>query len=108
MDLHAETSLSNDLKSANVGAIASISGEASMVRLELCMEGKVIAKAISKVGFFVQLTESKLTDQVNSGIASVNFQIDNPELWWPFTYGTQPLYTLCASISHNGLILDNS
>lgn len=49
MDLHAKAALSDDLKSAKVEAIASVSGEASTVRLELFMEGKMIATATSKV-----------------------------------------------------------
>ncbi|MDR2933643.1 MAG: hypothetical protein LBV27_11130, partial [Oscillospiraceae bacterium] len=38
--------------------------------------------------------------------AVFKLSVHNPELWWPRNYGRQPLYTLKASISKNGLPLD--
>jgi len=31
---------------------------------------------------------------ISEGVATLNFNIQNPQLWWPNGYGAQPLYTL--------------
>lgn len=35
------------------------------------------------------------------------FIVENPQLWWPNTYGEQPLYRLEVRLEHNGAILDS-
>lgn len=34
--------------------------------------------------------------------------LDNPELWWPNTYGRQPLYTVAAKASADGVVQDRA
>ena len=34
------------------------------------------------------------------------FEVQNPELWWPNGMGDQPLYTLTAKITENGTVVD--
>jgi hypothetical protein len=34
--------------------------------------------------------------------------LDNPELWWPNTYGAQPLYTAAVTVSANGAAQDRT
>ena len=50
---------------------------------------------------FVTLTAPNGTVQqaqasVAAGVADVRLAVKNPQLWWPNTYGAQPLYTLAA------------
>lgn len=40
-------------------------------------------------------------------IAEVKFEIADPELWWPYGYGSQPLYEVSVSLSHNEKELHN-
>lgn len=39
--------------------------------------------------------------------ASVVFQIENPQLWWPNGYGEQPLYEVRVQLLAEGLIVDS-
>ena len=34
--------------------------------------------------------------------------IANPQVWWPYQLGAQPLYTLATSVSQNGTVLDST
>jgi exo-1,4-beta-D-glucosaminidase len=34
--------------------------------------------------------------------------IANPQIWWPYQLGAQPLYTLAASVSQNGAVLNST
>lgn len=38
----------------------------------------------------------------------VKIQIDNPKLWWPNNFGSQPLYNVEVSLKKDGEILDSS
>lgn len=37
---------------------------------------------------------------------TIRLDIENPELWWPFTYGSQPLYKLKLELLGNNVIVD--
>jgi beta-mannosidase len=38
---------------------------------------------------------------------SFRITVNNPELWWPFTYGSQPLYKLKLSLLKENIIVDS-
>lgn len=45
--------------------------------------------------------------RVTGGSGRVELEIENPELWWPHTYGEQPLYDLEVSLRDgDGTVLD--
>ncbi len=46
--------------------------------------------------------------RVDNGQASVKFHIGKPKLWYPRGYGEQPLYTVTATIVHDGTELHSS
>lgn len=37
-----------------------------------------------------------------------NVTVDNPKLWWPRNYGSQPLYRLCVKVSMDGTVCAES
>ena len=45
---------------------------------------------------------------VKKSFATATFRSQNPKLWYPHTYGKQPLYVLSATLSRNGALLDTS
>lgn len=51
------------------------------------------------------LAEEKVV--VEAGVASGVFEVTSPELWWPNGYGSQPLYTLEATLQIDDLELDH-
>ena len=40
--------------------------------------------------------------------SGVETEIENPQLWWPNGYGTQPLYTVVTECLSNGKVVDSS
>jgi exo-1,4-beta-D-glucosaminidase len=34
--------------------------------------------------------------------------IENPQIWWPYQLGGQPLYTMATQVSQNGAVLDST
>ena len=45
---------------------------------------------------------------VENGFATATFKSQNPKLWYPHTYGKQPLYDLKATLSRNKALLDTA
>lgn len=43
--------------------------------------------------------------QVSEGMATVQFRVKNPKLWYPHGYGPQPLYKVTATLSADGVNL---
>lgn len=37
----------------------------------------------------------------------LEFEVTNPQLWWPNGYGEQPLYQIVLSVIHAGLVVDS-
>ncbi|KAH6719261.1 glycoside hydrolase family 2 protein [Leptodontidium sp. MPI-SDFR-AT-0119] len=50
---------------------------------------------LSPTGTQILTQETSLSP---TGTFTASLQISNPELWYPFTYGSQPLYTVTASL----------
>ncbi|KAL0930557.1 glycosyl hydrolase family 2 [Colletotrichum truncatum] len=79
------------------------------------VSGQVIAKAQGLAGAKLAVTFS-LGDTIvqgkqltvnDDGTAQAGFQLENPELWYPFSYGSQTLYTVKTSLLHeDGSVLD--
>ena len=79
--------VSADLKSATVKITGSVEGGEAGKEVELEVKapnGDSVTKET------VKTTEN--------GTFSSELKIKNPDLWYPFTYGAQPLYTVSASL----------
>lgn len=83
-DLHFDTIVEEDLKSATVHAHARIEG----------------ARGISKVLFDVSLDGKTVASETINGEGDIlaTFHISSPALWYPVRYGEQPLYTVTATL----------
>ena len=91
LDLYFTTKVDESLKSAEVVAKADVEGEALDVRFEISLDGNVV---------------SSETVKSVEGLATATFRTQNPELWYPATYGKQPLYTLTATLLSGKIELD--
>lgn len=67
---------------------ATVEGDSSPGPLEVSVEGP---------GLSGLLTKSSNTPQ--DGKVKTTFEIDNPQLWWPYGHGGQPLYKATAKLS---------
>lgn len=90
-DLYFTTNVDKSLRVAELVAKADVEGDAESVRFEISIDGKAS-------GFDVV----KLT----KGFATATFRVQDPQLWYPHSYGTQPLYTLCATLLSGDQTLD--
>ncbi|KJK80036.1 putative beta-mannosidase [Metarhizium anisopliae BRIP 53293] len=92
-DLHAEIDVESSLKSARVVAHAIVEGTASHVRFNISLGNKSV---------------SSETVRIKDGEAVATFKVQNPELWYPIRYGSQPLYTIKATLLDESAELDSS
>ena len=92
-DLYFTTDVHKSLKTAEVVAKADVEGEASEITFEISLNGTIV---------------SSETVKVVDGYATATFRTQNPELWYPATYGKQPLYLLTATLHANGSKLDGT
>jgi beta-mannosidase len=79
--------VSDDLKTAVVKITGSVEGAEAGSEVEL--------QVLSPTG------ESVLKEAVKTaedGTFKAELKIENPDLWYPFAYGAQPLYTVSASL----------
>ncbi|KAI5927234.1 beta-mannosidase [Camillea tinctor] len=88
-DLWCDVDIEKSLKTANVTVHATIEGEASKVRLDISLDGKLVAS------------------QHIDAHSSATFRISDPKLWYPIRYGNQPLYTVKATIEQDGKDIDS-
>ena len=94
-DLWTESEVASDLKSAEGTLFARIDGkDGQKVTFNMSLEGKTL------------LSESANVD--SKGIASTKFKVDNPALWYPHGYGSQPLYQVSATLQHRDIELDQT
>jgi beta-mannosidase len=82
-DLSFSTTVSENLESADILVSADIQGTAEAIRFEITLEGLPVVEK---------------TVMCDENGAKTVFQIQNPQLWWPFTHGNQPLYTLKVTL----------
>ena len=90
-DLYFTTTVDKTLKSAEVIAKADIEGNATEVKFEISLNGEVVS------------TE---TVSIEGSFATATFRAPNPKLWYPASYGKQPLYTLTATLRSENNDLD--
>ena len=93
VDLYFTCDIDKSLKSAEVVAKVDVEGEASEVRVEISTEGKSVGSA---------------TVKVQDGFATTTFRVQDPDLWYPATYGGQPLYTLTATLTSENQVHDKA
>ncbi|RPD44508.1 glycoside hydrolase family 2 protein [Hymenobacter sediminis] len=55
-----------------------------------------------------QRLEQKVTLQPNRHTLTAELRLNNPQLWYPAGYGSQPLYTMRARLLQNGQPLDEA
>lgn len=79
--------VSKDLRHAVVKVTGIVEGEGK----------KVEVSVIAPDGKTVVVKEELDVDE--DGAFEADLTVEKPELWWPFTYGAQPLYTVKASLS---------
>ena len=92
-DLYFTTHIEKPLKSAEVVAKADIEGEGEEVKFEISIDGKTVG------------TE---TIKIENGFATATFKTNSPKLWYPHTYGQQPLYVLKAELLRSKCLLDTA
>ncbi|KAI1109745.1 beta-mannosidase [Nemania sp. NC0429] len=88
-DLWCDIDVDKSLKGATVVVHAPVEGKASKLRLD------------------ISLGESPVASQEIDGDSSATFRISDPELWYPVRYGKQPLYTVKATVVHDGKDVDS-
>ncbi|EAA35570.1 glycoside hydrolase family 2 protein [Neurospora crassa] len=82
-DLNIQSTVPEDLKSADIEVTAEVEGKADKVRFDISLDGTQVASE---------------TVQVSSGKATGSFTLENPSLWYPIRYGKQPLYQVKATL----------
>jgi len=92
-DLYLATEVDKSLKSAEVVTKADVEGEGSEVRFEISVNGTAVGSE---------------TVRVQEGYATATFRTQDPELWYPATYGKQPLYLLTASLISGDKVYDKA
>lgn len=94
-DLYFTTEVGKSLKSAEVVAKAEVEGggDGDEVIFEISLEGKMMGA--ERV-------------MVEKSFATASFKSQNPRLWYPHTYGEQPLYVLSATLSRKKEVLDTA
>ncbi len=80
-DLSFSTAVSENLDLAEVLVSGVIEGTAEAIKFEIALDGQIL---------------DKRTVLCENGVAKTGFTVQTPQLWWPFTHGKQPLYTLRA------------
>ena len=92
-DLYFTTDVDKSLRSAEVVVMADIEGEGEEVTFEIFLDGKMIGTETVKVA---------------NGFATATFKNNSPKLWYPHTYGKQPLYILKAELTRSNISLDTA
>ncbi|KAK8066037.1 family 2 glycosyl hydrolase [Apiospora hydei] len=87
-DLWLDIDVDESLKTATVTAHTSIEGKAGKIRFDVELDGRTVA-----------------AQEVDGTDAT--FRISDPELWYPARYGKQPLYTVKATLIHDGQNIDS-
>jgi beta-mannosidase len=86
-DLHLAQDVANDLKSADLTIAGSVENPGSIQ--------EVSVELIDPSGTPVLSTSASISPK---GDFSIQHKLENPELWYTFQYGAQPMYRVTASI----------
>ncbi|KAK7743304.1 Beta-mannosidase B [Diatrype stigma] len=87
-DIWADIDVHKTLEHATVTIHAPTEGTASKVRYDISLNDDSIATRVVEAG------------------SSTKLVISNPELWYPTRYGKQSLYTIKATLEHDGKEVD--
>jgi len=93
-DLRVDYKLDESLKSVQGTISATVEGAS--------------AKTVSFVVYDGDGSVFKESVNVCNGIATVEFHVNNPKLWYPYGYGEQPLYKITATVSADDVNLDQA
>ncbi|KAJ0376775.1 hypothetical protein COL26b_005047 [Colletotrichum chrysophilum] len=88
-DVWVKSEVSPDLGSVSGRIIASTqgsSGGATKLSVTFALDDKVV------------LQKDLVPD--DTGAAETEFRLESPQLWYPFTHGPQPLYTITSTLIH--------
>ncbi|KAL6721533.1 hypothetical protein ACLMJK_000637 [Lecanora helva] len=91
-DLSFATNVCKSLKTAEILATAEIEGIAEEVMFTITYDGREIAREVVTVD--------------ENGIATTTFRAQSPKLWYPHSYGAQPLHLLTATLVQEKTPLD--
>lgn len=92
-NLSFTTDVDRSLNSAIIVARAEIEGIADKITFEISIDGAVVGAE---------------TVPIEGDMASATFKTQKPRLWYPHTYGKQPLYVLSAKLYHKNNPLDSA
>jgi beta-mannosidase len=90
-DLYFTQDVESSLKTAELVVKVDVEGDATDVKFEVSIEG--------------QLTSAE-TVAVHGVSAAATFRVQNPRLWYPHSYGEQPIYDLKATLLSESHQLD--
>ena len=98
-----------ELRAFSEGRLADVSVhqefQSDTVSVEICTE--IEALHAETFGIRCILTDPDGNSTVLEGDRKVTFAVENPRLWWPNTYGAQPLYGVKTELLNEaGDILD--
>jgi beta-mannosidase len=82
-DLSYSINLDETLANADVTVVADVGYDHKAVSFDISIDGRI-------------LEERKA--YTHEGVAKTKFHVQNPQLWWPFTHGSQPLYVISAKL----------
>lgn len=94
-----------EVYAARVGELVvrqEVSGDLGRARVKVAglvegvkEDGKVVLEIKGSDGSEVVRREVMVGE---GGVFGAELEVERPELWWPFTYGEQPLYTVTATL----------
>lgn len=90
-DLSFTTTVHKLLKTAEIVPRVEIEGEVEEVSFDISIYGRKVAQNLVSV---------------KDGIATTTLRAQNAKLWYPYTYGDQPLYLITATLLRNKAPLD--
>lgn len=90
-DLSFTTDVHKSLKTAEIVPRAEVEGDAVEVIFDIAYDGKTVVQEIVAV---------------DNGVATTTLRAQSVRLWYPHTYGEQPLYVLTATLLHTNTPVD--
>ncbi|PGH23804.1 hypothetical protein AJ80_02052 [Polytolypa hystricis UAMH7299] len=92
-DLSFRMEVDKSLKSAELVVTVEVEGDAKNVDIQLALDGE---------------EKNSAAVEVENGVATATFNVPDPQLWYPASYGKQPLYDLTATLKSGDATLDSS
>ncbi|KAL2007512.1 hypothetical protein VTN00DRAFT_8950 [Thermoascus crustaceus] len=98
-DLHASSTLSEKLEKAFVSVEFEVEGSGGYDEIEVQLN--------RPAGSSTTVLEIKKIDAIDTKAQTykVDFEVADPQLWWPYRYGQQPLYRVTARLQKQGVLI---